>query len=71
MSTTENTIRRIDKSEAYPMLLQQVYRPADKTAFAKTLELIDRLADQVGLYKLGANMGSEAAEVAYNGMKGN
>ena len=66
-----NTIRRIDKSEAYPMLLQQVYRPADKTAFAKTLELIDRLADQVGLYKLGANMEPEAAEVAYNGMKGN
>lgn len=67
----KNTIRRIDKSEAYSMLLQQVYRPADKTAFAKTLELIDRLADQVGLYKLGANMEPEAAEVAYNGMKGN
>lgn len=66
----KNAIRRIDKSEAYPMLLQQVYRPMDKTAFTKTLLLIDKLTEQVGLYKLGANMEPEAAEVAYKAMKG-
>ncbi len=66
----QNTIRRIDKSEAYAMLLQQVYRPTDKAAFAKTLMLIDKLAEQVGLYRLGANMDISAAETAYNAMKG-
>ena len=66
----KNTIRRIDKSEAYPMLIQQAYRPADGAALAKELTLIDRLAEQVGLYRLGANMDISAAETAYNAMKG-
>ena len=52
------------------MLIQQTYRPADPIALTKTLTLIDRLADSVGLYRLGCNMEPEAAEVSYNGMKG-
>lgn len=66
----KNTICRIDKSEAYPMLLQQVYRPADETSFKKTLTLIDRMTEKVKLYTLGCNMKIKAAEVAYNAMKG-
>ncbi|MBR1739725.1 MAG: hypothetical protein IJ737_05470 [Ruminococcus sp.] len=66
----ENIIRRIDKSEAYPMLLQQAYRPADKAALSLTLSLIDRLAAQTELYRLGANMDISASETAYNAMKG-
>ena len=52
------------------MLLQQMYRPADKDAFEKTLTLIDRLTEKVKLYRLGCNMEIEAAEVAYKAMKG-
>ena len=66
----ENSIVRITKAEAYSMLLQQVYRPADPVQMKKTLVLIDRLAEQTALYRLGCNMDLEAAEVAYNGMKG-
>ena len=66
----KNSIRRIDKSEAYPMLLQQVYRPQDPLQMAKTLKLVDRLAANTELYKLACNMDIEAAEVAYNAMKG-
>ena len=66
----ENTIRRISRSEAYAMLLQQVYRPADRAAFTKTLMLIDRMCGQIALYKLGANMDISAAETAYEAMKG-
>jgi len=51
------------------MLLQQVYRPADMLKMAKTLELVDRLADSVKLYKLGCNMDISAAKIAYEGMK--
>jgi len=66
----KNSIVRIDKKEAYAMLLQQVYRPNDPVQMAKTLKLLDKMAENVGLYKLACNMDIEAAKVAYNGMKG-
>ena len=66
----KNSICRISKSEAYSMLMQQVYRPADPLSMKKTLCLIDKLAAVTPLYRLGCNMDIEAAEVSYNGMKG-
>lgn len=66
----KNSIVRIDKAEVYAMLLQQVYRPQDPVQMAKTLKLVDKLAASVELYKLACNMDIEAAEVAYNAMKG-
>lgn len=66
----QNSIEPISKTEAYTMLLQQVYRPQDILQMAKTLKLVDIMAENVGLYKLACNMDTEAAEVAYNGMKG-
>ncbi len=66
----ENSIVRITKAEAYSMLLQQVYRPQDPVQLKKTLTLIDRLAEHTALYRLGCNMDIEAAQVAYQGMKG-
>ena len=66
----ENHIERITRSEAYPMLVQQTYRPMDGAAMAKTLFLIDRLASSVSLWKLGCNMETEAARVSYEAMKG-
>ena len=66
----KNSIVRIDKAEAYAMLLQQVYRPQNPLQMAKTLKLVDRLAANTELYKLACNMAIEAAEVAYNAMKG-
>ena len=65
-----NSIRRISGFEAYPMLLQQSYRPAGAAAMNKTLTLIDRLAETVGLWRLGCNMDIEAAKVAYEAMRG-
>lgn len=66
----ENHIERITKAEAYAMLLQQVYRPQSAAQMAKTLKLIDRLAENTALYRLGCNMDISAAETAYHGMKG-
>ena len=67
----ENAIRPITAAEAYPMLLQQAYRPMNSAAMAKTLLLIDRLAAAVPLWRLGCNLDSEAAQVAYDAMTGN
>lgn len=66
----ENTIRQIGFGEAYSILLQQCYRPQDAAALMKTLKLVDKLGNNVSLFRLGCNMDREAAIVAYNGMKG-
>lgn len=66
----DNHIERITKREAYPMLIQQTYRPKNREAMAKTLKLADKLAERVELYRLGCNMDISAAQVAYDGMKG-
>ena len=67
---TENHIERITKADAYAMLVQQVYRPQDAAQMAKTLQLVDRMAEQTALYRLGCNMDISAARVAYEGMRG-
>jgi len=67
--SAENHIEPITRSQAYTMLLQQVYRPSEVSRVAHTLSLIDRLADKVGLYLLGCNMDISAAKVAYEGMR--
>ena len=67
--SADNHIKPISFEQAYNMLLQQVYRPADMLKMTKTLELVDRLADSVKLYRLGCNMDNSAAKIAYEGMK--
>ena len=65
----DNHIEPITREQAYTMLLQQVYRPADALKMMQTLSLVDRLADNVKLYRLGCNMGISAAKIAYEGMQ--
>lgn len=66
----QNTIEPISAAESLPMLLQQVYRPADSEAMEKTLVLIESLAASVSLWRMGCNMDIEAAQIAYHAMKG-
>lgn len=64
----ENSIVPLTPMEAMPYLLQQTHRPKDPASTAKILELLSRLSNCTGLYRLGCNMNPEAAIVAYNGM---
>jgi hypothetical protein len=66
----KNHIEKVTKSDAYAMILQQTNRPDNPVKLEKTLNLIDKLTEKVKLYRLGCNMDIQAAEVAYNGMKG-
>ena len=65
----ENSITKITKREAFPMLYQQTYKPKDPAGLYKTISLIEKMADSVSLYKLGCNMDISAAKVSYEGMK--
>ena len=55
--------------EVYSMFVQQIYRPSDKDKLKRTLELIDKIAENTDIYVLGCNMEKDAAVVSYNGMK--
>ena len=66
--SSENHIETISKSDAYPMLLQQVYRPNDVFALRKTLTLLDKMACNVKFFRLGCNMDISAAELSYGFM---
>lgn len=65
----QNHIEPVTMGQALPMLFQQAYRPSEKEAMVKTMELIRRLGESVKLYRLGCNMDPEAADVAYAGMQ--
>lgn len=65
----DNFVEEITVPKAYPMLLQQVYRPLEGVALQKTLNLVDTLARSVRLWRLGCNMELAAAEIAYRAMK--
>ncbi len=64
----QNHIEKADRKLAYPMFLQQIYRPRDKGSMAKTMILVDRLISSVPVYNLYCNMGISAAVTAYEGM---
>lgn len=64
-----NTIQKISVSDAYPMLLQQAYRPMEHSAMKKTLEIIDALSESVGLFRLKCNMDIDAVKTSYFGMR--
>lgn len=63
-----NRIQRIDKQRAYPVFLQQVYRPREKQSMERTLALLDEIFDLVPVYELFCNMELDAAKTAYEGM---
>lgn len=66
----ENYITKVNSSEIYGILLQQVNRPIDDIeGMYKTLNLIDKLCKRVEFYSMNCTMNIEAAKVAYEGMK--
>ena len=65
----DNHIRQIDRNEALPMLLQQTYRPKGIPALTRVLELTEKLAASVRLYRLGCNMDISAAKLSYEAMR--
>lgn len=60
-----NEITKISADQAYTLLLRQCYRPKDREAMQRTLELLDLLSQTVGMYRLRCNMDIQAAQVAY------
>ncbi|MCR5121086.1 MAG: hypothetical protein K6B74_01555 [Ruminococcus sp.] len=64
----ENSIRRAESGELYPLLFRQMYRPYSPEALAETLVLFDKMLGSVNLFRLGCNMDIGAAETAFAAM---
>lgn len=67
----ENHIEPINKTDAFPLLLQHSFKSSDREKILKSLELIKMLSDNTKMYALGCNMEVDAVITAYNAMKGN
>lgn len=66
----DNSITKVNSSDVYSILLQQVNRPIDDIeGMYKTLNLIDKLCIRAEFYSMNCTMNIEAAKVAYEGMK--
>ena len=66
----ENHIEKVPMTQILPVLIQQSYRPKEKSELEKTLSLLSRLGRKIPMYQLYCNMNSEAAFVAYNVLSG-
>lgn len=64
----ENSICKIDKEEALPMLINQIYRSRSSENLIKTLDYVDILIDKIPMYKMGCTISEEAAKMSYEVM---
>lgn len=62
----QNRIERITRKEAFPMLMQQIYRSPSQ--MADVMRLASDIGGKTALYRLSCNMEPEAAQVSYKGM---
>ena len=65
----ENHIEQISFAQAFPTLLQQVYRPYDEEKMRKTLRLMQRLSPAVSFWRFQCNnFKDDCFDVAYNAL---
>ena len=64
-----NRVRRLSPREAYPMLLNQTYRPKDGAGLMKTLELVQRLSE-LPVYSMGCTISREVVALAVQTLTG-
>ncbi|MBP0955276.1 MAG: hypothetical protein J6M90_06505 [Oscillospiraceae bacterium] len=64
----ENSISPISVQQAYPVCMQQMYRPSSGIALSKSMGLLDGMLGSIGLFRLYCNMDILAAKTAYEAM---
>lgn len=65
----DNWIRRMDPAEVMGPLFSQTIRPAQIAQMDKLLKVVDRLLTVEKIYAMGCNISTDAARVAYEGMR--
>lgn len=65
----DNWVKRIQSSEAIPLILQQTIRPVEKSNMILLLDILDKVLRNTRVFRLGCNMSKEAVMISYNGIK--
>ena len=68
--SVNNNTRQISKDEGLKLLLNQVYMPYDVQMRFKTLELINKISDNVNFWEIECNKDIAAAETSFNAIFG-
>jgi hypothetical protein len=66
----DNHIEGVSVQNALPVLLEQSFRPDSVMDMKKMLGILGDIAEHIPIYEMGCNMNPEAADVAWEGMKG-
>ncbi len=66
----KNVINKIPAAEAIPTMLVQTLRTNNEGEMDALLTLLNSLLEKVPFYRLKCNMDEEAAQVSYDGMRG-
>ena len=61
----QNTIEEVSLGKAFPILLQQTYRPRDTENMRKTIVLLKALEGKIKIYRFQSAPTSEAIRLAY------
>lgn len=64
-----NELRRISPEEALCLLVGQCHRPAEPIRMMNTLDMLEKILNNVPLYDFGCNMDISAAELSSSVMK--
>ena len=64
-SNSGNRVEEIGFAEAFPQLLRQTYRPDDIQAKRKTLQLLQKMAGKVKIYRFRSEPTAEAVQLAW------
>lgn len=65
-----NSIRRLTPREAFPELLQQIYRPYEEPEKMKRLLLLTNLLLKIPIWQMDCTISEEAVSLSYETMKG-
>ncbi|MDO5560477.1 MAG: hypothetical protein Q4F95_12915 [Oscillospiraceae bacterium] len=66
----DNSCIRISPQDAYPVILNQTFRPDSADSVKRVLSMTKRFSHNAALFRLRCNMSAEAADVAYSTWKG-
>lgn len=62
----KSSVEPLTIHEAYPMALNQTYRPDDAVLMKKTLDLLNRFLEKVPIYRLKCDISEDAVRTAYS-----
>ena len=66
----ENHIEQVPMKQVLPVLIQQSFRPCEKSGLEKTLAILCRLGRKIPMYNLYCNMNPDAALIAFDHLSG-